>query len=134
MKSQEIMVSVPIPTLNALKSLLFSQGEGSINLGGIIEDLGGRDLTAVNVGLAYKGIKPEIDTACRYDSTYGTRFVRYEFKSYSLILDRVFATAVHMKWNANGLVEELSTYETAITLQEWYSKLTEPQPPEEEAK
>lgn len=126
----ELMVSVPTPTLNALKQMLFSSEEGGTDLSGIVEDLGGNALAAINVALAYKGVKPEIDTACRYDS-YGKSITRFDFQRYSLILNRVFVTAVRMQWNADGVAEEQSTYETYFTLEEWTFKSTEPQPPED---
>lgn len=93
-------VSIPVPTLNALKQILFtSDSENGVDLSPIIEDLGGDDLTAINVGLVFKGIKPNIETQSRYESNYGKKYYRYDFESYSLINDIVFCKRTALKYN-----------------------------------
>jgi len=87
------MVEISAMTLNALKQLLFAE-DGS-NLTGIVDDLaaGGknRDLSAINVGLTFKGIKPEMDMSPRWGNfnDYWRQYSAYTPVGYSLILDRV---------------------------------------------
>ena len=87
------MVEISAMTLNALKQLLFS--EDGVNLTGIVEDLaaGGKnkDLSAINVGLTFKGIKPEMDMSPRWGNfnEYWRQYSAYTPVGYSLILDRV---------------------------------------------
>ena len=95
MKNQESMVNISVSTLNALKQLLFSD-ENGVDLSPIVKDIStglnaNEDLTAINVGLAFKGIKPVVDKATRYEagSTYWKRYTRCEFVEHSLILDMV---------------------------------------------
>lgn len=96
-KKKRTMVAVPKATLSALKSLLYSP-EGGVDLSTIVADLsidkGGEDLAAINVGLAYKGIKPEVDQETRYGWGY-YNFEEYIFEHYSLILDQVRYKVVH---------------------------------------
>lgn len=90
---QNGMVEISAMTLNALKQLLFS--EDGVNLTGIVEDLaaGGKnkDLSAINVGLTFKGIKPEMDMSPRWGNfnDYWRQYSAYTPVGYSLILDRV---------------------------------------------
>ena len=87
------MVEISAMTLNALKQLLFS--EDGVNLTNIVKDLvaGGKneDLSAINVGLTFKGIKPEMDMSPRYGNfnEYWRQYSIYTPVGYSLILDRV---------------------------------------------
>ena len=87
------MVEISAMTLNALKQLLFV--EDGVNLTGIVDDLvaGGknRDLSAINVGLTFKGIKPEMDMSPRWGNfnEYWRQYSAYTPTGYSLILDRV---------------------------------------------
>lgn len=87
------MVEISAMTLNALKQLLFS--EDGVNLTSIVDDLaaGGKDkdLSAINVGLTFKGIKPEMDMSPRWGnfSDYWRQYTAYTPVGYSLILDRV---------------------------------------------
>ena len=79
-------VEVPQMTLNALKSLLF--GNEGVDLSSIINDLKPNEndeLTAINVGLVYKGLTPEVDKSTRYYRDYMT-LVKWEFVGVSLIL------------------------------------------------
>lgn len=83
--------TIPTPTLNALKNMLFSND--GVDLSNIINDLTAeeenRDLNAINVALAYKGAKVEIGNATRYCSSFRERFYRYTFIGYSIILNQV---------------------------------------------
>jgi F420-0:gamma-glutamyl ligase len=81
-------VTIPRQTLNTLKSLLFS--ENGTDLSKIIDDLSfgkNDDLTAINVALTFKGLKPQIDPSARKDYN-GSQLV---FINYSLINDAVLA-------------------------------------------
>lgn len=81
-------VTIPRQTLNTLKSLLFS--ENGTDLSKIIDDLSfgkNDDLTAINVALTFKGLKPQIDASARKDYN-GNQLV---FVNYSLINDAVLA-------------------------------------------
>ena len=83
-------VEVPQMTLNALKGLLFTN-EGGVDLSSIINDLKPNEndeLTAINVGLVYRGLTPEIDKSTRYYRDYMT-LVKWEFVGVSLILGGV---------------------------------------------
>lgn len=126
------MVSVPTPTLNALKAMLFSSDEEGISLEGIISDLGGDDMTAINVALAYKGIRPFIDSASRFSHTYCNRFSRFDFKAYSLILGKVFVTETRCHWGDKGqeCVDANGVFETSLSLEDWYRYPTTPEKPE----
>ena len=95
MKNRESMVNISVSTLNALKQILFSDKDG-IDLSSIVKDIStglnaNEDLTAINVGLTFKGIKPTIDKTTRYEegSIYWKRYSRCEFVEHSLILDTV---------------------------------------------
>lgn len=83
--------TIPTPTLNALKNMLFSND--GVDLSNIINDLTAeeenRDLNAINVALAYKGAKVEIDNAPRYCTSFREKFYRYTFIGYSIILNQV---------------------------------------------
>lgn len=79
-------VEIPQMTLNALKGLLF--GNEGVDLSAIINDLKpdeNDELTAINVGLVYKGLTPEIDESTRFYRDYMT-LVKWEFVGISLIL------------------------------------------------
>jgi hypothetical protein len=90
---QNGMVEISAMTLNALKQLLFT--EDGVNLTNIVKDLaaGGKneDLSAINVGLTFKGIKPEMDMSPRWGNfnDYWRQYNAYTPIGYSLILDRV---------------------------------------------
>lgn len=90
------MVEVSVSTLNALKKLVFN-AEGGTDLSPIVNDIAGykesaeRDLTAINVGLSFRGIIPDMDERTRYGnySSWNNSYQSYTFEHYSLILDRV---------------------------------------------
>lgn len=90
-------VTISAAMLNCLKQVLFSQTHG-IDLSPIVEDLGGNDKTAIAVALAYKGIKPEIDTTTRFGYN-GAFYTKYEFVSYSIILDTVIVASTYISYN-----------------------------------
>ena len=104
MKNQS-MVNISVSTLNALKQLLFSDDNG-IDLSSIVKDIStglnaNEDLTAINVGLTFKGIKPTIDKTTRYEegSIYWKRYARCEFVEHSLILDMVKYNEIYVTRN-----------------------------------
>ena len=106
MKNQKGFVEMPVTTLNCLKSMLFSK-EGGTDLTNIINDLGGDDLTAINVALIHKGVKPQIDESPRFEHNWRKSFFRYEFVRYSLLLDRVEYNQIRCELDAEGnIVEE----------------------------
>ena len=99
-KSNNTQVTISAAMLNCLKQTLFSQTDG-VDLSPIVEDLGGEDVTAIAVALAYKGIKPEIDTTTRFDTEYRDTYAKYEFKSYSVIKDLVLISKTYYTWDSN---------------------------------
>lgn len=125
-KQNNGMVEMPAVTLNAIKSLLFTD-KGGVDLSNIINDLGGSDLTAINVALVYKGAKPQIDTRSRYEWNYGTKYYRYDFVSFSLILNKVECKKVAYNLLESGDAEETGSYDTVIDLQDWLNKTTNAQ-------
>lgn len=81
-------VQIPEPTLKALKGLLFSK-DGDVDLSPIVNDFafpGNEDLTAINVGLVYKGLTPKIDERPRIICGETCEFV-----GFSLIMGMVKA-------------------------------------------
>ena len=116
-------VTISTATLNCLKQLLFSD-KGGTDLTNIVNDLGGDDLTAIKVGLIHKGIKPEIDTQSRYATNY-KGFRRYDFVSYSMILDKVCVKTSNYKWTDNGDAKLDYNDENIFTLQAWLSMDTQ---------
>ena len=87
------MVTIPSTTLNALKGLLFNS-ENGVDLTPIVQDLtvgnDNEDLTAINVALTFKGMKPKIDSSSRFDDSYKS-LIKYDFISFSLIRNMVTA-------------------------------------------
>lgn len=116
-KKVKAMVEVPVTTLSAIKNMLFNSKEG-VDLSTIVNDLScGRendDLTAVNVGLTFKGIKPTIDTTTRFDTGY-CLLERYEFIGSSLILNQVRVARSYLRFNRDN-----NTFET-----EWVNRTEE---------
>ena len=120
------MVEMPAVTLNAIKSILFTD-KGGVDLSNIINDLGGSDLTAINVALVHKGAKPQIDTRSRYEWNYGTKYYRYDFIQFSLILNKVECKKVAYNLLDNGDAEETGSYDAVLDLQDWLNKPTNAQ-------
>lgn len=140
MKNSITSINVPVSTLNAIKNLLFSADEGGVNLSTIVDDLAvgetNKDLMAINIGLTYKGIKPEIDTTIRYSRDYRD-LVEYTFVKYSMIRDLVTVEKKTVaKWdvNKNDLCpcSDSSSYIDTITLNSWYDKETDRSIPTQE--
>ena len=103
MKNQISTVNVPTSTLNAIKSMLFSEKEGGVDLSPIVADLvvGNmcEDLVAINVGLTFRGIKPDIDKTTRYNRDYQS-LMEYTFVGYSMIRDIVtFRKRTIARWD-----------------------------------
>ena len=124
-KQNQNYTTIPTMTLSALKSMLFST-DGSINLINIIEDLGGDDLTAINVALVHKGIKPQVDETSRWSWEYGNRFARYDLVRVSRILSTVTVKQTLFELNANGdgdLIRENG--EKTFSLESWYDLTTD---------
>lgn len=124
------MVEISAMTLNALKQLLFS--EDGINLTNIVKDLaaGGKneDLSAINVGLTFKGIKPEMDMSPRWGgfNDYWRQYSAYTPVGYSLILDRVTYKKCEIsrdkeqdKWTSGKV------YEDSMPMADWLNLTTD---------
>ena len=129
MKNSVSTINVPVSTLNAIKNLLFSEKEGGVDLSSIVSDLTvgdeNRDLVAINVGLTFKGIRPEVDSTTRYARDYQS-LVEYTFVSYSMIRDVVTCTRkVIARWNSEK--NDLCPYEDKqpqtymFSLNSWYN-------------
>ena len=140
MKNLNSTINVPVSTLNAIKSLLFSEEQGGVDLSLIVEDLTtgneNKDLIAINVGLTFKGIKPEIDKSTRFSKDYRD-LVQYTFVSYSMIKDIVtIERRIIARWdiNKNDLCpyEDKQTYMETTSLNGWYSKPTNRAEPTQE--
>ena len=124
------MVEISAMTLNALKQLLFS--EDGVNLTGIVDDLaaGGKnkDLSAINVGLTFKCIKPEMDMSPRWGnfSDYWRQYSAYTPVGYSLILDRVTYRKCEItrdkerdEWTSGRV------YEDSMSMADWLNLTTD---------
>ena len=132
MKNQISTINVPVSTLNAIKNLLFSEKEGGVDLSPIVTDLtvgnANSDLVAINVGLTFKGIKPDIDKTTRYARDY-KELVEYTFVSYSMIRDLVtYEHKTIAKWDStkNDLCPcSTDSYRDSCSLSVWYDKSTD---------
>lgn len=94
-------VEVPQMTLNALKGLLF--GNEGVDLSSIINDLKPNDndqLTAINVGLVYKGLTPEVDKNPRYHRDWNA-IVKWEYLGISLIMGIVKVKSFRKRFNSS---------------------------------
>lgn len=126
-KSNNTQVTISAAMLNCLKQVLFSKTNG-VDLSPIVEDLGGNDATAIAVALAYKGVKPEIDDATRFDSC-DSYYYQYEFISYSIIRDVVIAAPTRISFNAETQLWERirKDYYATFSLSRWFDMLTSEQ-------
>jgi hypothetical protein len=118
-------VTISTALLNCLKQVLYSETEG-VDLSHIVEDLGGDDRMAIAVALAYKGIKPEIDDAPRF-SYCGTNFyIKFEFVSYSIIMDcvTVSETCITLDKETQLWKKEPRQHQSTIGLSHWLSMAT----------
>lgn len=124
------MVEISAMTLNALKQLLFTKD--GVNLTNIVKDLaaGGKneDLSAINVGLTFKGIKPEMDMSPRWGgfNDYWRQYTAYTPVGYSLILDRVTYKKCDIsrdkeqdKWTSGKV------YEDSMPMADWLNLTTD---------
>lgn len=119
MVSNNTKFTINAAMANCIKQLVFSQTNG-VDLTPIVEDLGGSDMTAIAVALAYKGIKPEIDTATRFEPEYGKTYAMYEFKSYSVIMDTVLVSKTCITWNKyDNKWESSHPQEISLLLSRW---------------
>ena len=134
MKNQESKVQISVSTLNALKQMLFNSKDG-VDLSSISQDIAtglgmNADLSAINVGLTFKGFKPEIDKTTRYnnESPYWRQYTRLEFVDYSLILDKVLVkkTIISRDKNSDVWTEEENPCESTCSLEDWLNKPTTP--------
>jgi hypothetical protein len=116
-------VEVPATTLNALKNMLFNN-EG-VDLTNIIDDLTpnaeSRDLTAINVALAYKGVQIDIDKSVHYVYDWGNRFYTHTFVGVSLILGIVKTQRALWEIDEQGnIIEKQTNYDIECHgLNEW---------------
>lgn len=124
------MIEISAMTLNALKQLLFS--EDGVNLTGIVNDLvaGGKDedLSAINVGLTFKGIKPEMDMSPRWGNfnEYWRQYSAYTPVGYSLILDRVTYKKCEISRDKEKDVwTSGKVYEDSMPMADWLNMTTE---------
>ena len=125
--NQSAFVQMPSSTVAALKAMLFNSAEG-VDLSGIINDIAGShanaDLTAINVGLAFSGYKPELDKTVRVTNCweYGGTVKTAVMHHISLITNTVEMECQTHKYNAEKnewTIEDEATIETA-TLDQWY--------------
>ena len=122
-RNNSATVTIPTTTLNALKGLLFSKTTG-VDLNGVIEDLGGDDLTAINVALAYNGMTPEIDKTDRYEYDWHDQYYKYVFTGYSLILDTVRADRYN--YSHDGTLLNTDPMPVGMNYADWMNKDTDP--------
>ena len=123
-KSNNTQVTISAAMLNCLKQVLFSQTNG-VDLSPIVEDLGGDDKTAIAVALAYKGIKPEIDAAPRFDYFSTNYYHAYKLESYSIIRDSVTVSDTCHTFNKETQLWEKHTYSQCVmNLSRWLNLST----------
>lgn len=122
------LVEIPATTLSALKNMLFSADNG-IDLATIINDVtvdcAYKDLTAINVALAYKGVKVDIDECPRYQYEWRNRFYRYDYTGYSLILGCIKAYCTLCEMDAEGNIKEGETTTSTLNIAQWDELTTE---------
>lgn len=114
-------IEISSATLNAIKNLLFAN-EGT-NIKPLVDDLkigeDNEDLLAINVALVMQGAKPTICEQSRY-RTYEGMFYRYDFVSYSLILDTITCVETKFKRLENGDAEQIyKERTTTMNLNDW---------------
>lgn len=115
-------VEVPRTTLNALKNLLF--GNEGVDMSAIVDDLNlnpaDRDITAINVALAYKGVPVEVDTTTRYEKHFGNHFTKHEYVGVSIIhgLVKVKSTSCFVHEDGSVREQEQSSF-AAYGFNQW---------------
>ena len=128
MAKQQTLVSVPRVTLQALKKLLFNQDGEGVNLTPIVQDLvtgdTDEDLMALNVGLVFKGLVPEVDTTSRFGWEYYT-LKRYDFVHFSLIQNLITVKVWDFDFDGSNNTVAQEPREGGIktfTCEEWFAK------------
>lgn len=129
-KKQNTMVSIPKATLSALKNMLFSKDDTGINLTNIVNDLildgEQKDLIAINVALAHKGIKADVDSTTRYEHDYSNYIAVHEYVGFSLIHGVVKTNSYRAQWNGCELVPvNDECHSNAYGLDQWESMTTD---------
>lgn len=87
--------------MNCFKQLLFTTNEEGVNLQGIINDITcgeEDDLVSCKVAFAFKGIKPAISKAPRFEYDYRCYYA-YEVIDYSMILDSYKCAKGRYDWD-----------------------------------
>lgn len=106
-------VEMPATTLNALKNMLFTQDTQGVDLSNLIQDLTPnaelKDLTAINIALAYKGVQVQIDERPHYVHEWKREFTRFDYCGYSLILGVVKVHRTTCELLEDGTVREIRT-------------------------
>lgn len=96
------LVAVPLPTLNALKQLLFND-KGTVDISPIVNDMTtseeSQEILAINIALVMRGMKPEIGKF-RYKKE-GNFLITWELKHFSLI-NGIVTVKVHALKYENG--------------------------------
>ena len=125
--NQSAFVQMPSSTVAALKAMLFNSNEG-VDLSGIINDIAGnhsnKDLVAINVALAFRGHKPELDDTVRIVnfSEWSGTITTGKMVNLSLITDTVEVALTDHKYNAE--TKQWDAKETGLvplSLYDWYS-------------
>lgn len=118
--------TIPTATLNCIKQMLFSKQ--GIDLSNIINDIAviseNKDVIAINMALAYKGVKPELDTTVRYETGW-MAFNEYKCVDMSLILNTVKCSRMHYCYNkdTDSFVADTDDVSfVTMSVEEWYSK------------
>ena len=119
---QQNTTMVPNGTLKAIKSMLFSNcGEG-IDLTHIVNDLivdeAYRDITAINVALAYKGVQIDINKSTRYTHSHSNYFYKIEYINYSIIMGMVAVNEIYCKFE-NDAITPIREEIRSIDLNNW---------------
>ena len=121
------LVAVPLPTLNALKQLLFND-KGTVDISPIVNDMAteecNQEILAINIALVMRGMKPEIGRF-RYKKE-GNLLITWELKHFSLI-NGVVTVKVHALEYENGTFVNYNglAKETHIEYSAWAEASTE---------
>lgn len=124
---KDAFVQMPSSTVAALKAMLFNSAEG-VDLSGIINDIAGnhsnKDLVAINVALAFRGYKPELDDTVRIVNSWewGGTITTGKMVNLGLITNTVEVARTEHKYNVE--TKQWDTKETGIetmSLESWYN-------------
>lgn len=125
--NQSAFVQVPSCTMNAIKQMLFNSAEG-VDLSNIVADIAGnhanQDLVAINVALAFRGHKPELDNTIRIVNSWewGGTITTGKMVNLSLITNTVEVARTEHKYDVE--TKQWDTKETGIEtmgLESWYN-------------